>query len=71
MMAKEQMRELSRQLTEIREHLHALSLHVVQMFSKRLVNRCPGWSWSVVGRFDLSKPMLGRSMASSCGEAVH
>jgi len=32
MMAKEQMRELSRQLTEIREHLHALSLHVVQMF---------------------------------------
>ena len=29
---EEQMKELLRQITEIREHLQKLSLHVVQMF---------------------------------------
>ena len=36
MLSEEQMRELLQQLTEIREHLQKLSLHVVQMF--RLVD---------------------------------
>jgi len=36
MLSEEQLREILRQLTEIREHLHQLSLHVVQMF--RLVD---------------------------------
>ena len=33
MLSEEQLREMLRQLTEIREHLHQLSLHVVQMFT--------------------------------------
>lgn len=32
MVSEEQMKELPRQVTEIREHLEKLSLHVVQMF---------------------------------------
>lgn len=32
MVSEEQMKELHRQVAEIREHLEKLSLHVVQMF---------------------------------------
>ena len=32
MLSEEQMREVLQQLTEVREHLRQLSLHVVQMF---------------------------------------
>ena len=69
-------REIQRENEVFEAGIQVLSKHpawsaVEAEMRKRLVNRCPGWSWSVVGRFDLIKPVLGRSMASSCGGAVH
>jgi hypothetical protein len=56
MLSEEQMKDLHRQFTEIREHLQKLSLHVVQMFRLVEISEVP------LSEGEDSTPHEGRSI---------